>query len=145
MRVTLRLNSREDRSRTMSNPEEFTVKLDTVEDFGFDPQNIDSFDLGLADLRDQDGINYPCILLSGVAFMDCLRVLSANKRKSYREVDAWLELENSEGFKNIGTIQLDSDLLLLLKYLRIRAVMYYDAERIEALDLNDPQVIEKFI
>lgn len=125
-------------------PEEIRLSLEDTEDFSFDPTSADSFDLGIADLRDEAGLQYPALLLSGVAFMDCLRVLDVKKRKSYREVDVWVEIPNG-GFSNIGTLQLDSDMLLLLHFLRIRAVMYYDRDTIEPLDLSDPSVIEKFV
>ena len=56
----------------------------------------------------------------------------------------WVEIPNG-GFRNIGSLQLDSDMLLLLRFLRINAVMYYDHENIEPLDLNDCSVLEKFV
>lgn len=125
-------------------PEEFSLSIAGDEDYSFDPTSADSFDLGIADLRDEAGLQYPALLLSGVAFMDCLRVLDAKKQESYREVDVWVEIPNG-GFRNIGSLQLDSDMLLLLRFLRINAVMYYDHENIEPLDLNDCSVLEKFV
>lgn len=115
------------------------------ESFGFSPTDADTFELDVLDLRDQEGITYPAVLLSNVLFTDCLRVLQSVKRTSYREMPVWVELPNEGGFKNIGTLQLDSDVLLLLRHLRICVTLYYDSEHVEVLDLDNPDVLEKFL
>ena len=121
------------------------IALSGEEDLGFSPNSLDSFDLDLADLTAQDGFTYPALLLHGVLFMDCLRVLQAQKRKSFREVDTWVELPESGEFQNIGTLQLDSDMLLVLRQLRIGATIYWEEGTTETIDLSDPERIENFI
>lgn len=116
-----------------------------VEDFSFDPGNSDSFSLDMPDFREQEGLEYPALLLSNVLFMDCLTVLSKIKRPSFREVDTWVELEDGAGYQHIGSIQLDSTVLLTLRFLHIRATAYYSSESIQVLDLEDPTVLEQFI
>lgn len=116
-----------------------------VEDFSFDPGNSDSFSLDMPDFREQKGLEYPALLLSNVLFMDCLTVLSKIKRPSFREVDTWVELEDGAGYQHIGSIQLDSTVLLTLRFLHIRATAYYSSESIQVLDLEDPTVLEQFI
>lgn len=115
------------------------------ESFDFDPNLPDSFVIEIADLRDREDVEYPALLLSNVLFMDCLRVLKANNRKSYRSVDTWVELSDNNEFQHIGELPLSSDTLLALRHLRIRATLYVDAETVEVLDLESPEVIEKFI
>lgn len=115
------------------------------EDYSFDPSEIDSFELGMSDFREQEGVTYPALLLSNVLFADSLRLLQTLKKRSYREVPVWVEFEDGQSYQNIGTLQLDSDLLLVLRHLRISATVYYDAENWEALQLDSPEVLEKFI
>ena len=115
------------------------------EEFSFDPALVDTFDLGVKDFRDQEGVTYPALLLSKVLFMDCVRVLQSSKRSSYREVETWLELPSDEGYSNIGTLQLDSDALLVLRHLGICATIYYDRDNMEVLNLNDPETLMKFV
>lgn len=115
------------------------------ESFTFDPTDADVLELDVADLREQPDITYPAVLLSGVLFTDCLKVLKYFKRKSYREFPTWLELPDGGGFTCIGTMQLDSQVLQLLRHLRIGVTIYFSTENIETLDLNDPAVIEKYI
>lgn len=126
-------------------PEEIEILLDETEDYSFDPTSADTLSLDIADLRNEPGLQYPALLLSNVSFMDCLRVLDLQKRQSYREVDVWVELAGDAGFKHIGTIQLDSDLLLLLRFLRIHVTMYYSKDEVSLLDLNDTAVLEQFV
>ena len=115
------------------------------EQVDFDPTAIDELQLDVADFRTTEGVEYPALLLSGVLFMDSLNVLKSIKKASYRTVDTWIELADDEGFQKIGEIQLDSDMLLMLRHLQIRATLYYDADTVEALDLNNFSVLEKFI
>ena len=124
-----------------------TLKLAAPEvvDYDFDPGDVDILDLDVLDFRDTEGLVYPAILLSGVLFSDCLKVLNSKKRKSYREVDTWVELPDAEGFTHIGTIQLDSEILLLLRHLGIIATLYISSEEIQVLDLHDPEVLERFL
>ena len=128
----------------MSQSDEY-ILLDGVDDFDFSPEEADFFDLDVKDLREQEGIQYPAVLLSGILFTDCLKVLQSQKQTSYREVDTWVELPDDAGFSHIGSLQLDSDTLLVLRYLRIGVTVYYDAETIEALNLQDPNVLLKFL
>lgn len=121
------------------------VALSGEEEFGFDPTQVDTFDLGIADVREQEGFTYPAILLSRVLFTDCLKVLQSRKRSSYREMDTWIELPGDEGFQKIGTLQMDSDTLLVLRLLRIGVTMYYSEGELETLDLDDPEVLERFV
>ena len=106
--------------------------------------DLDDLLQNMRDLRDEPGIEFPALLISGVLFRDCLEVLKSAKKTSYREVDLWLE-DNDGSYHCLGKIQLDSTILLLLRYLRISAVIYYDRENSEALDLNNPEVIERFV
>lgn len=121
------------------------IQLEQEEVFSFDPTDTDVLDLGIRDLRDEEGLEYPALLLSNVLFVDALKVLQASKRESYRAVDVWLELPEGDGFQKIGSMQADSELMVALRHLKIAATLYYSAEDFEALDLNDPAVLEKFI
>jgi len=130
----------------MSEPEEATFDLVAEdEDFSFDPSNVDSFDLDVSDFREQEGLVYPAMLLSRVLWKDCLMVLTAQKRQSYRMVPVWFEGENGEGYEQIGEIQLTSDILLVLRHLRIGVTMYWSHDNVEVLNLENPEVIERFI
>lgn len=113
--------------------------------FDFSPTDSDVFELSVPDLREQPGIIYPAVLLSNVLFVDCLRVLQSVKRSSYREFPLWVEVPDDGGFSNVGTIQLDSEILLLLRHLRISVTLYLGEDDVEVLDLNNPEVLEKFI
>lgn len=117
----------------------------TEQSFDFSPTDSDVFDLNVPDLREQPGITYPAVLLSNVLFVDCLRVLQSIKRKSYRDFPLWVEVPDDGGFSNVGAIQLDSEVLLLLRHLRINVTLYLSEDDVEVLDLNDPETIEKFI
>ena len=114
-------------------------------DLDVSPESLDNIELGFKDFREEPGVIYPALLLSNVHFMDSLKVLKSAKRESFRSVSVWVELPNGEGFSDMGTIQLDSTVLLLLRHLHIGAVIYYTEDEIEALDLNNPNVLERFI
>ena len=125
---------------------EFDVlSLGESEEFGFDPTDVDSFDLGIPDFREQSDLEYPAVLLSKVLFTDCLKVLKSRKRKSYREMDTWIELPDSSGYQKIGTMQIDSDTLLVLRHLKIGVTMYYSEDSLEVLNLEDPDTLERFV
>ena len=114
------------------------------EDFGFDPTDSD-LDLGIRDLSDEEGVEYPALLLSNILFTDVLKVLKELKRDSYRTVDVWLELQDSGDFVQFTPLPLDSRLLIVLRHLKVQATAYWSPQDIEVLDLKDPCVIEKFL
>lgn len=121
-------------------------EIDLVdESYVCSPLDADVLALDVLDLREQEGFTFPAILLSRVLFQDCLKVLQSCKRSSYREMDVWVELPAESGFNKIGSIQVDSDVLLLLRHLGIQATMYYTEDRMEVLNLDDPEVLEKFV
>lgn len=115
------------------------------ESFDFDPTSADVFELEVVDFREQADVNYPAVVLSRVLFRDCLLVLQARKRQSYREMETWVELPDGDGFQKIGTLQMDSDMLLTLRHLRIGVTLYYNSEEMEVLNLEDPEVLERFV
>lgn len=115
------------------------------ESFDFDPTSADVFELEVVDFREQTDVNYPAVVLSRVLFRDCLLVLQARKRQSYREMETWVELPDGDGFQKIGTLQMDSDMLLTLRHLRIGVTLYYNNEEMEVLNLEDPEVLERFV
>ena len=115
------------------------------ESFDFSPDNPDTFELDVLDFREQPGLEYPAVLLSNVLFTDCLKVLQAVKRESYREFPLWIEMPDGDGFSNVGTLQIDSDTLLLLRHLRIGVTIYFDSDTVESLDLDDPEVLERYV
>lgn len=129
--------------------------LDLLQDENLDGLSIDPLDNGQAStdftkltfdspkLEETTGFAYPALLLCNVGFHDVLRVLKAYRRDSYRCIDVWVSVEDT--YSNIGTLQLTSDVLLLLKRLSIKVIAYWDAERTEVVDLNDPRLLEKFI
>ena len=121
------------------------ILLGPEEEFSFDPTDTDVLDLGIKDFRDEEGLEYPALLLSNVLFVDAFKVLQANKRESYRSVDVWLEMPEGDGYQKVGSMQADSELLLALRHLKIAATIYYSKENFEALDLNDPEVLERFV
>lgn len=127
----------------MSISEEFELISD--DDLGFSSTDVDSFDVDVADFRDQEGLTYPAMLLTRVLFMDSLLVLKSQKRSSYREIPVWLELDGGEGYQEMGTLQLTSDILLLLRHLHIGVTMYWSYDIVETLDLSNPAVLEKYI
>lgn len=115
------------------------------ESYDYNPLDADMLRLDVPDLREQEGFTFPAILLSRVLFQDCLKVLQSCKRSSYREMDVWVELPAELGFNKIGSIQVDSDVLLLLRHLGIQATMYYAEDQMEVLNLDDPEVLERFV
>lgn len=125
--------------------DELDLLLPEDSDYGFDPSDADMCSLSLLDVREQSGFKYPAMLLSNVLFTDCLRVLQSVKRESFRCVDLWIELPGDGGFQQVGSIQLDSDVLLLLGKLQIKVTMYYDENTVQMLDLTDPESIAQFI
>lgn len=129
----------------MEPQENDVVALTGEEDFSFDPNDSDILSLGLLDFRDTEGLEYPALMLSNVLFTDSLKVLKAYKRPSYRTMDVWIELPEDGGYEHIGSMQVDSELLLVLRHLQIAATLYFDHDNFQALDLNNPEVLEKFI
>lgn len=119
--------------------------LPSDETFTFDPSDADALSLDIRDFREEEGLEYPALLLSNVLFMDALKVLQASKRESYRTIDVWLDLEEEGSFHKIGSVQADSELLVTLRYLQIAATMYYSHDNFEALDLNSSDLLEKFV
>lgn len=121
-----------------------TLTGDSDLDFSFSPDDADVFSIDLPELTEQDGVTYPAVLLTNVLFMDALKVLKLQKKNSYREMEVWITLADNT-FQHIGSMQIDSDTLIILKHLRIGITLYYDAENSETLDLSDPATLERFV
>ena len=45
----------------------------------------------------------------------------------------------------IGTLPLELDTLLVMRYLGVRVTAYFNQEKVEPLDLSDTEVLEKFM
>lgn len=98
-----------------------------------------------SDLTQEQGFEYPSILICGLTFADSLSVLKSIKRPdSFRLVDVWVQSEDGSYF-NMGKIQLDSTFLLTAKYLRLSITLYPKPDTILPLDLNDATSIIKYI
>lgn len=122
--------------------EEYVLAEDT--NYEFSPDDIDAFDLDFSEFGEQDGVEYPAVLLDHVLFMDALRILKIRKKKSYREMDVWVLLADGQ-YQHIGAMQIDSDTLIVLKHLRIGVTLYFAKGDCDVLDLNNPAVLERFI
>lgn len=139
---------------SMENPAS-SLLLSEEDDLSTDCVAIDSTDLdeALVDfsklsldapkLEDSPNFAYPALLLCNVGFQDVLRVLKAYRKESYRAVDVWVSIDDT--YSCSGTMQLTSDVLLLLKRLCVKVIAYWDAEHTEVLDLGDSRTLEKFI
>lgn len=115
------------------------------------PTNLEiDEDIGDLLLEDTDvsaleGFEYPALLLTGVLFQDTLKVIKTCARKSYREVAIWLDLEDGSSPTMIGTLPLELDTLLVMRYLGVRVIAYFSQEKVEPLDLSDTEVLEKYM
>ena len=107
--------------------------------------DISSFELSIYDIKDLPNFRYPAILVSGVKFNDTLRVLQTAYRESFRLFDVWLDLEDGNSPIKQGSLPADSTTFLIMRYLGLRVTLYLNEDNIEVLDLNDPEVISKFI
>lgn len=114
-------------------------------------QNLDiDFDIGSLEL---EGVNitalpdfkYPAIVIAGVAFQDTIKVINTRSRESFRSVDVWLDMEDGSSPSRIGTLPLELETLLVMRYLGVRVTAYLSSEKVELLDLSDTDVLEKYM
>lgn len=104
------------------------------------------FDLGLSinpDLRNVPDIIYPCILLDSISYIDSLKVLKKVPKSVTREFKAWIFVDGQ--FVDIGILPLTFDTLYVLRYLKIIITIYFSESSIETLDLQNSEILTKFI
>lgn len=116
----------------------------TSDDLNID-LSVTGIDLGLVDVTTLPEFRYPAMVLTGVVFKDTLRVLKTRFRESYRSVDVWLDLEDGSEPSKIGTLPLELEVLLTMRYLGISVTLYLQPDNVESLDLSNPSVLEDFI
>lgn len=116
----------------------------TSEDLDID-LNVGGLDLGLVDVTTLPEFKYPAMVLTSVVFKDTLRVLKTRYRESYRSVDVWLDLEDGSEPSMIGTLPLELETLLTMRYLGITVTLYLQPDSVESVDLSNPSVLEDFI
>lgn len=111
-------------------------------DIDFD---IADLSFGFSDVTSIAGFQYPAMVLSGVVFQDTLRVLQTRARESYRAFDVWLDMEDGNQPVKIGTLPLELETLLVMRYLGVRCTVYFSEDNFELLDLSDTAVLEKYL
>lgn len=116
----------------------------TSEDLDID-LDITGILLDSVDVTTLQGFQYPAMVLTGVAFKDTLRVLKTRFRESFRSVDVWLDLEDGSAPSKIGTLPLELETLLTMRYLGINLTLYLEPGHVESVDLSSPNVLEDFI
>lgn len=116
----------------------------TSEDLDID-LNVTGIDLGLTDVTTLPDFKYPAMVLTSVVFKDTLRVLQTRFRESYRSVDVWLDLEDGSEPSQIGTLPLELETLLTMRYLGISVTLYLGPDNVESVDLSNPSALEDFI
>lgn len=105
--------------------------------------DLSSFDI--IDVREQEGFEYPAMLISGVNFKDSLRVLQSIKRESYRSYDVWVDLGDGTPPVKQGTLPMDLPTLLAMRYLGLNVTLYGSEEAIVSLNLKDVDTLVNFI
>lgn len=101
--------------------------------------------LNTPDVRDQPGFQYPAMLISGIRFKDTLRVLQSVRRESWRLMDVWVDLEDSNPPVKQGTLQADLKSFLTMRYLGLNVTLYASEDNITTLNLQDPSVLMNLI
>lgn len=107
--------------------------------------DITGLSLDLVDVTAQEGFNYPAMVITGVVFQDTLKVLKTRVRDSFRAFDVWLDMEDGSSPTNIGTLPLEMETLLVMRYLGVRVTVYLTPDEVETLDLSDASVLERFM
>ena len=116
----------------------------TPEDFDIE-YDITGLSLDLVDVTAQEGFKYPAMVITGVVFQDTLKVLKTRVRDSFRAFDVWLDMEDGSSPTNIGTLPLEMETLLVMRYLGVRVTVYLTPDEVETLDLSDASVLERFM
>lgn len=107
--------------------------------------DISGLDLGFGDITAVEGFQYPAMVLTGVVFQDALKVLQTRVRQSYRSFDVWLDMEDGNSPVKIGTLPMELETLLVMRYLEIGVTLYLSSDKVESLDLSDTEVLERFM
>lgn len=107
--------------------------------------DISELSLGLSDITTLPDFQYPAMLLTGVVFQDTLKVLKTRARESYRSIDVWLDMEDGNSPVKVGTLPLEMETLLVMRYLGVRVTAYLSPDVVEDLDLSDADVLEKYM
>lgn len=110
----------------------------------FDLDFIDpDFSANFADIRDTEGIEYPFLLLSNVAYINVLSLLSNSDTGSCRSINSWILVDNE--FTQIKPIALTFNTLILMRNLGVTITIYASENKVNTLNLKDPKVLEKYI
>ena len=107
--------------------------------------DITGLSLDLVDVTAQEGFKCPAMVITGVVFQDTLKVLKTRVRDSFRAFDVWLDMEDGSSPTNIGTLPLEMETLLVMRYLGVRVTVYLTPDEVETLDLSDASVLERFM
>lgn len=124
--------------------EEFDDIAQTNEDIPVDG-SMDLSLAGIIDVREQEGFEYPAILISGVRFNDVIRILQTLYRESLSLMDVWLDLDDGKPPVKQGKIPADLQTFLVARYLGLSITLYPFEGVVHTLDLQDPYVLEQFI
>lgn len=98
-----------------------------------------------SDITSNPDFKYPAIVISDVVFQDVIKVLNTRCRKSYRAFDVWLDGVEGGSPVLMGTLPLELETLLVMRYLGVRVTAYFSSDRVELLDLSDTDVLEKYM
>lgn len=108
-----------------------------------DLMDLDVTDIGLSDLRNVKGIEYPCALIGNVYVVDVLPLVNVMDCESSRRFPAWIFVDGT--FEQIGGISLTFDTVFLMRQLGLSLTIYENEETIESLNLHNLDILEKFI
>ncbi len=116
----------------------------TSQDLGID-YDITGLALGSVDVTEMEGFQYPAMVLTGVVFQDTLKVLQTRAHESYRAFDVWLDMEDGNSPVKIGTLPMELETLLVMRYLGVRVTLYLSSDSVRPLDLSDTETLEEFM
>lgn len=105
--------------------------------------DLDISEFEIADLRQVDGISYPCVLLGNIHIIDVLPLVNGIDMESNRRFPAWVNIGGD--FEPIGSVSLTFDAIYLLKNLGVSVTLYEDEESVTALNLQNASTLERFI
>ena len=115
-------------------------------DYSLDDLNIEDIDISEycnKDLRDIEGVQFPCILLNNIYLADVIPLINGIDKESNRRFPAWVKVEDT--FETIGSLSLTFDTIFLLRNLGVAMTLYQDSETVTTFNLQNRDVLEQFI
>ena len=122
--------------------------MENIENIDYDELAINNLSrFSEKPLYETEGFSYPAILLKKVYFADIMHVLKTLKkdRSSHRDIPIWIESNDNNGFVNVGSLRLDSELLTIARCLDLGIELYTDNDNIMEIDINNAELISNFI